>query len=135
MKGIGLVFAGGGGKGAYEIGVWKYLHEIGLEKYVRVVLGTSVGALNAALFVGNNYELAEKLRLNINQDKILTPKRILPDDIMKWFVNNGLNMIEPLAMGFSKIVSGTITSVGEIAHMFLKNVINVLKWYLVMLII
>lgn len=31
MKGIGLVFAGGGGKGSYEIGVWKYLHEIGID--------------------------------------------------------------------------------------------------------
>lgn len=26
MKKLGLVFSGGGGKGAYEIGVWKYLH-------------------------------------------------------------------------------------------------------------
>lgn len=76
MKGIGLVFAGGGGKGAYEIGVWKYLHEIGLDQYVRCVSGTSVGALNAALFVGSSYELAEKLWLDINQDKILTPKKI-----------------------------------------------------------
>ena len=25
MNGFGLVFSGGGGKGAYEIGVWKYL--------------------------------------------------------------------------------------------------------------
>ena len=48
MKGIGLVFAAGGGKGSYEIGVWKYLHEIGLDQYVRAVSGTSVEALNAS---------------------------------------------------------------------------------------
>lgn len=74
MKGIGLVFAGGGGKGAYEIGVWKYLHEIGLDQYVRCVSGTSVGALNAALFVGSSYELAEKLWLDINQDSNIIRK-------------------------------------------------------------
>ena len=88
MKGIGLVFAGGGGKGSYEIGVWKYLHEIGIDQYIRVVSGTSVGALNAALFVGSSYEVAEELWLNISQDKILTPKKITTEDIMKWLVAN-----------------------------------------------
>ena len=85
MKGIGLVFAGGGGKGSYEIGVWKYLHEIGLDQYVRAVSGTSVGALNASLFVGGSYELAEELWLNISQKKILTPKEVSAEDIMNWF--------------------------------------------------
>lgn len=81
MNGIGLVFAGGGGKGAYEIGVWKYLHEIGLDRYVRCVSGTSVGALNAALFVGSTYECAENLWLNISSKQILTPRKI-PDLII-----------------------------------------------------
>lgn len=76
MNGIGLVFAGGGGKGAYEIGVWKYLHEIGLDRYVRCVSGTSVGALNAALFVGSTYECAENLWLNIREYKILASRKI-----------------------------------------------------------
>lgn len=39
--GIGLTFAGGGGKGAYQIGVWKYLREIGMEKVIAVYLKTS----------------------------------------------------------------------------------------------
>lgn len=82
MKGIGIVFAGGGGKGAYEIGVWKYLHELGLEQYVRVVSGTSVGALNAALFVGSSYETAENLWLNVEPQKILTPKKISTKEII-----------------------------------------------------
>ena len=29
QKKLGLVLAGGGGKGSYQIGVWKYLNEIG----------------------------------------------------------------------------------------------------------
>lgn len=73
MKKLGIVFSGGGGKGAYEIGVWKYLHEIGLVQNVSAVSGTSVGALNAALFVGSTYKKAEDLWRNITPDKILTP--------------------------------------------------------------
>lgn len=47
---LGLVFAGGGGKGAYQIGVWKALIEKGLDKYVTCISGTSIGGLNSALF-------------------------------------------------------------------------------------
>lgn len=48
-----IVLSGGGSKGAYQIGVWKALRKLDL-KY-DVVTGTSVGALNAALMVQNNY--------------------------------------------------------------------------------
>ena len=121
MKGIGLVFAGGGGKGSYEIGVWKYLHEIGLDQYVRAVSGTSVGALNAALFVGSSYETAEDLWLNISQEKILTPKEVSAEDIMKWLAMNGLGAAAPLMMGFSKVASGTILGAEKVAQVMLTK--------------
>ena len=47
---LGLVLAGGGAKGAYEVGVWQTLVESGLSKRVAAISGTSVGAINAALF-------------------------------------------------------------------------------------
>ena len=47
---IGLVLAGGGAKGAYEVGVWQAMSESGCAKDVVAISGTSVGALNAALF-------------------------------------------------------------------------------------
>lgn len=122
MKGIGLVFAGGGGKGAYEIGVWKYLHEIGLEQHVKVVSGTSVGALNAALFVGSDYETAEDLWLNISQNKILTPKEISAEEIMKWLITHGCNMVFPVTMGVSKLASGTIMLFEKIAQQVFNGV-------------
>lgn len=102
-KGTGLVFAGGGGKGGYEIGVWKYLHEIELDKYICAVSGTSVGALNAALFVGGSFEKAEKLWSNINESQILTQKKIEVEDVIKWFALHhmplkiGLKLAAPLA--------------------------------------
>ena len=42
MNGVGLVFAGGGGKGAYQIGVWKALREVGLDNKVTAVSESSV---------------------------------------------------------------------------------------------
>lgn len=47
---MGLVLSGGGAKGAYEVGVWQALHEAGLAGDVTAVSGTSIGAVNAALF-------------------------------------------------------------------------------------
>ena len=58
---LGLVLAGGGGKGSYEIGVWKYLKEIGLDKNISIIAGTSVGGLNAALMGCVEYEVAETI--------------------------------------------------------------------------
>ena len=68
---LGIVFEGGGGKGAYQIGSWKAIRELGLEKYVTCVSGTSVGALNAALFYQGNYLIAEETWNNISEDDIL----------------------------------------------------------------
>lgn len=48
--GIGLVLSGGGAKGAFQAGVWKAMCELGLADRVKVISGTSVGAINAAAF-------------------------------------------------------------------------------------
>lgn len=68
---IGIVFEGGGGKGAYQIGVWKAIRELGLESFVTSVSGTSVGALNAALFYMGSLGYAEELWRSITDDDIL----------------------------------------------------------------
>ena len=47
---LGLVLSGGGAKGAYEVGVWQALHEAEIAGDVAAVSGTSIGAVNAALF-------------------------------------------------------------------------------------
>ncbi|MBE0352827.1 MULTISPECIES: patatin-like phospholipase family protein [Pseudoalteromonas] len=74
MTKLGLVFSGGGGKGAYQIGVWKALNEFGIAKNVEAVAGTSVGGLNAALFTAGDYSSAEQLWLDIAPSKVLTLK-------------------------------------------------------------
>jgi NTE family protein len=70
-KHCGLVFSGGGGNGAYEIGVWKAINEMGIFQ-VDAVSGTSVGALNAALFATLDYEEAEQIWMGIKPEHILT---------------------------------------------------------------
>lgn len=55
---IGLVFAGGGAKGAYQIGAWQAFREQGIE--FDVVAGTSIGALNAALVASTDFENARR---------------------------------------------------------------------------
>lgn len=59
----GLVFGGGGVRGAYHIGVWKALLEMNIP--ISAVCGTSIGAINAALFVGSDLATAQKLWENI----------------------------------------------------------------------
>src|SRR5579862_6634765 len=49
-----LVFQGGGALGAYQGGVYQALHEAGIEP--DWVIGTSIGAINAALIAGNVVE-------------------------------------------------------------------------------
>ena len=47
-RSYGLVLAGGGTKGAYEVGAWKALRELGVD--ITAIVGTSIGAINGALF-------------------------------------------------------------------------------------
>jgi predicted acylesterase/phospholipase RssA len=48
---IVLVLQGGGALGAYQVGVYEALHEAGIEP--AWVIGTSIGAINAAIISGN----------------------------------------------------------------------------------
>src|SRR3954463_11567517 len=49
-----LVLQGGGALGAYQLGVYRALHESGIQP--DWVIGTSIGAINAAIIVGNPLE-------------------------------------------------------------------------------
>lgn len=57
----GLVLEGGGTKGAYQIGAYKALKELGLD--FQGVAGTSIGALNGAYIIQNDIEVMEDIWL------------------------------------------------------------------------
>ena len=67
-KTYAIALEGGGAKGAYEVGVWKALHEAGV-KY-NAVAGTSVGALNGAMMVMGELEQAIRLWENIRFSQV-----------------------------------------------------------------
>lgn len=65
----GLVFAGGGVRGAYQVGVWKALRKLKIK--ITAVTGTSIGAINAALFAQGSFETAYKLWRQVAIDDII----------------------------------------------------------------
>lgn len=68
---IGLVLCGGGGRGAYQTGVWKALRERGFDSRITAVSGTSVGALNAALFACGDLALAEDIWTSLDRKSVV----------------------------------------------------------------
>lgn len=74
MNKIGIVFSGGGGKGAYELGVWKALHELGLDMMISGVSGTSIGGLNSIIFASRDYDDLANLWERAKVDKRRLPK-------------------------------------------------------------
>ena len=77
MKPYGLVLAGGGAKGAYQLGAWKAMREIGVT--FNAVAGVSIGSINGALVVQNDYLAAERLWQSISLDKGINIEAPLPD--------------------------------------------------------
>lgn len=45
---LAIVFSGGGSRGAYQVGAWKALEELGIK--ASIVVGTSIGSVTAALY-------------------------------------------------------------------------------------
>ena len=68
-KEYGLVLAGGGTKGAYEVGAWKALKELNIN--ITAIVGTSIGAINGALFLQDNYEKIIELYDNIKFEDLV----------------------------------------------------------------
>jgi len=56
---IALVLGGGGSRGAYQIGAWQALRDLDIR--IDIVTGTSVGAINGALIVQDDFDLALKI--------------------------------------------------------------------------
>ncbi len=54
-----LVLAGGGAKGAYQIGVWKAIRKLSIP--IDIVTGSSVGALNGVMVVQGDYLRSKRL--------------------------------------------------------------------------
>lgn len=64
-----IVFAGGGSKGAYQIGAWKALNELGED--FAVATGTSIGSINAGFYVQHDFDAAYEMWKNLTAGDIM----------------------------------------------------------------
>jgi NTE family protein len=98
MEKYGLVLAGGGGKGAYQIGAWQALRELGIS--FNAIVGTSIGSINGALIASGDYEKAVDFWNSISVEKGIRISAELPDAenlfskknwgaLFKEFIKNG----------------------------------------------
>ncbi|MFW6251629.1 MAG: patatin-like phospholipase family protein [Halanaerobium sp.] len=81
----GLVLEGGGAKGAYHIGALKALKELNIE--IEAVAGTSIGAMNGAMFVQDKLDLAYDYWYNISTSKVLN----IEDKYLSELLNLSIN--------------------------------------------
>lgn len=54
-----VVLSGGGTKGAYEVGVWQAIRELGID--YQIVTGTSIGSINGALMAAGDFEACDAM--------------------------------------------------------------------------
>jgi NTE family protein len=110
-----LVLQGGGALGAYQVGVYEALHAAGLEP--DWVIGTSIGAINAALIAGN--AAGERMaRLNEFWSHVEQPATA--PGPLDWFgVHNALANVTTLMRGIpdffepnAAALRGTLAPVG-----------------------
>lgn len=64
-----VALCGGGTKGAYELGVWQALRELGID--YQIVTGTSIGSINGAMMACGDYDNAKKLWETIEMERIM----------------------------------------------------------------
>ncbi len=75
--GVGLCLAGGGAKGAYQIGVYKALISGGVS--FSAYSGASVGGINAALFAAGGVPLSDAMWDMINESLLSVKDIVTPD--------------------------------------------------------
>jgi len=93
MKKIGLALAGGGARGAYQIGAWKALIELGIDKKINVYSGASVGSLNAVLIAKGDFDLAYKTWMSLDKYSLFDMEKQILRRILKErmnFINKGV---------------------------------------------
>jgi NTE family protein len=98
-----LVLQGGGALGAYQVGVYEAMHEAGIEP--DWVIGTSIGAINAALIAGNP---PERRIERLNEFWGQMEQSVAPASALDWF-------------GLGKIATNLTTVMRGIPNFFTPN--------------
>jgi NTE family protein len=83
----GIVLEGGGTRGAYQVGAWQAVKELGLE--YRGVAGTSVGALNGAMMVQGDLDRTLEIWTDISPSRIMSIDEALYDRLKRLEISPG----------------------------------------------
>lgn len=89
MKKLGIALAGGGARGAYQIGAWRALKDAGIDTQIQAYSGASVGSLNAVLFAMGDYDKAYKTWMSLDKKSLFN----LEKHILKRIVKEKLNFL------------------------------------------
>lgn len=90
QKEYGLVLAGGGTKGAYQVGVWKALKDLKVK--VKAIAGTSIGALNGALILQDNIKIMEDIYTSIQISNIMKTTKPIDQSKDLFSISNLFNL-------------------------------------------
>lgn len=102
-KKYAIALAGGGARGGYEIGVWKALSEAGIE--YEALSGTSVGALNGALYAMGDLERALYVWENLELSKVINLPAGSEEDFLKLVSGNfEMKNLMDMAPGLLEII-------------------------------
>ena len=115
LKGIGLVLSGGGGKGAYQVGVLKALAENGVLDDVTAISGASIGAVNALLYAMEDIELMYKAWEEIEMETIFDVNLEMLSQNRYYFSRDEMLSMISKYIDFEKIKSGKYTIYNSIA--------------------
>lgn len=114
----GLVLAGGGARGSYQVGVYEALCELGWQP--GVIAGTSVGCLNGALFAMERPELARAMWLSIEDEQIMKKPRD-PDgaefaEFLQGVIRRGGMDVSPLEATIRRVLDEEALRQGKIGY-------------------
>lgn len=125
----GLVLAGGGAKGSYQVGAYRALRELGWNP--QIITGTSVGCLNAALFVLDKITEAEELWKNLDIHGVLeTPTGKTPEELQNFLldtVRSGGLDLEPLGDVIDKYLDEDAIRAAPVRYGLVMTEMNTLK--------
>ena len=125
----GLVLAGGGARGSYQVGAYQALQEIGWRP--DVITGTSVGCLNGALFVTGKVAQAAELWKSLDIHGVLeVPQGKSPEELGDFFLDvvrgGGLDL-EPLGETIDRFITEEEMRAAPIRYGLVMTEMNTLK--------
>ena len=112
-----IVLGGGGSKGAYQIGAWRALRELGIAYHI--ITGTSIGAFNGAMMVQGDYDKALALWREFDIDKVALNGLNLRTDLNYYKAN--LDKLLPFIKSYANNKGMDITPLKQIIESSLND--------------